>query len=115
VFITSFVDDLQPQTRQEEAVKLSKAIFESNIPEKLREATQGELKDQADKLRNHNAVLAQALVNPFYDGAHVISDVTVEVGMTLPMDIQPYLSHTIKHQMQVGGLLKDIAKKNNFR
>jgi len=106
VYITGIVEDLQPQARRDEAVKLNKAIFEFNMEEKLREATQGELKDQADKMRNHHGVLAEALVNPFYDGDYVITTVKIEVAMTLPVDIQPYLSDTIKHQIQVGGLLK---------
>ena len=106
MYITGIVEDLQPQARRDEAVKLNKAIFEFNMEEKLREATQGELKDQADKMRNHHGVLAEALVNPFYDGDYVITTVKIEVAMTLPVDIQPYLSDTIKHQIQVGGLLK---------
>jgi hypothetical protein len=102
VLITSFVDDLQPQARQAEALKLNKAIFENNMEDKLREATQGPLKDQADKLRNHYDSLAQALVRPFYDGDHVITGLTVDAAMTLPLDIQAYLSKTIKEVMKVG-------------
>jgi len=107
VFITSFVDDLQPQARRAEALKLNKAISESRMEEKLREATQGPLKDQADKLRKHNTAFVRALIGPFYNGDYVISDLPVETAMSLPLEIQPYLSDTIKHEMKVDRMLKN--------
>ena len=67
----------------------------------MREATQGPLKEQADKTREANSGIIEACVRPFYKEDFVITGMAVEVAMTLPLDIQCYLSNDTKAAIEV--------------
>ena len=96
----AFYCDQQPHTRRIGCLNLAKAQLEESIPSTLREASAGPDKDKADKIRESNAMLAEAVVAPHFDEKPNIK-VSIDIALKLPAQIKHYLPQEQKNSMKV--------------
>ena len=91
----------------QKALDMTKASYEAGMGKHFREAQSGALKVAADLMRTNNNILAQAVVNPYYDQTCVVDVTDVTLAQSLPPVIQTFLPDTTKDAL-VGSSLRTL-------